>query len=57
MVIIGQKKKSCEGKKTFALKMASENAIKKCVKQKRCEIIRLNVPNFLYIYEKRLLSE
>ena len=32
--------------------MASENALKERGLQKRCGIILLNVPNFLYIYEK-----
>ena len=32
-----------------------ESLSKNIVKQKRCKILRLNVPNFLYIHEKSLL--
>ena len=65
---IGQKKKPCEEKKIFVPKMASENALKNVVityksrilkfkiQQKRCKMIHLNVPNFLYIYEKWLFE-
>ena len=47
----------------MAPKKTSENAFKKhgyhlkSVSQKRCELIRLNVPNFIYNYEKHFLSE
>ena len=60
---IGQIKKHCEEKKIFAQKMASEKKSNfkvqdttKSVKQKRCDMIRLNVPNFLCIWENPLID-
>ena len=65
---MGQKQKPCEEKKIFAPKIISENAFKKRgyhLQQpnlkvqdltKRCELISLNEPNFLYNYEKHFFS-
>jgi hypothetical protein len=66
------KKNTCEEKNSFPSKIASEKVFKnmgftsksqifkfniqQSVLQKRCEMIHLNVPNFLYIIEKSLLG-